>query len=201
MAALSPIPGRAGHIGADIHPTFTLGACTVTFPVTSSHLGSNPNKTSGITTDQTLIAGDTYGATLTVTTQPAVANVTSSNPNGSYKAGAVIFIQIMFNAAVNVTGTPLLALNSGGTAIYSSGSGTNTLNFTYTVAAGQNSTKFDYTSTGALTLNGGTITDPSGNPAILTLPSPGGIGSLFANKTIAIDTIAPTVLSYNVLFG
>ena len=33
-----------------------------------------------------------------------------------------------------VTGTPLLALNSGGTASYSPGSGTSILTFTYTVA-------------------------------------------------------------------
>ena len=60
-----------------------------------------------------------------------------------------------FSEAVTVTGTPQLALNSGGTASYSSGSGTSTLTFTYTVAAGQNSPTLDYTSTTALTLNGG----------------------------------------------
>ena len=52
--------------------------------------------------------------------------------------------------AVTVTGTPQLALNSGGTASYSSGSGTGALTFTYTVAAGQNSAHLDYTSSSAL---------------------------------------------------
>ena len=58
-----------------------------------------------------------------------------------------------------VAGSPQLALNSGGTASYSSGSGTSTLTFTYTVAAGQNANPLDEASTTALTLNGGTIDD------------------------------------------
>ena len=36
---------------------------------------------------------------------------------------------------------------------------------------------------------------------MLTLPSPGATGSLSANSNIVIDTVAPTVVSYNVLFG
>ena len=40
---------------------------------------------------------------------------------------------------VNITGgTPTLTLNDGGTATYVSGTGTNALTFSYTVAAGQN---------------------------------------------------------------
>jgi hypothetical protein len=113
----------------------------------------------------------------------------------------VISIQVTFSDIVNVTGTPLLALNSGGSASYSSGTGTNTLTFTYTVAAGQNSSHLDYTSTSALTLNGGTINDAVAFAAVLTLPSPGAVGSLGFNKNIVIDTTAPTVVSYNVLFG
>ena len=87
------------------------------------------------------------------------------------------------------------ALNSGGTASYSGGSGTGTLTFTYTVAAGQDSPKLDYTSTGALTLNGGTISDTATNPnaANLTLAEPGSAGSLGGTKSIAIDTTAPAV--------
>ena len=106
-----------------------------------------------------------------------------------------IAITVGWSKAVVVTGTPQLALNSGGTASYSSGSGTSTLTFTYTVAAGQNSPKLDYTSTSALALNGGTIFDTVTNPnaANLTLPAPGSAGSLGANKSIVIDTTAPTV--------
>jgi hypothetical protein len=85
--------------------------------------------------------------------------------------------------------------------VYTSGSGTSTLTFTYTVAAGQNSSHLDATSTTALTLNGGTIVDTSSTPATLTLPTPGAAGSLGANSNIVIDTTAPTVVSYIVLWG
>jgi hypothetical protein len=130
-----------------------------------------------------------------------VTSVTSTNANGVYKAGASILIQVAFSAVVNVSGTPQLALNSGGTANYTSGSGTSTLTFTYLVGAGQNSPDLDYTSTSALTLNGGTINDIFSTPATLTLPPPGAAGSLGANKNIVIDGTAPTVTSYKVLFG
>jgi hypothetical protein len=123
-----------------------------------------------------------------------VTTVSSTTADGSYGVGSVIAITVTFNKAVTVTGTPQLALNSGGTASYSSGSGTATLVFTYTVAAGQNSPKLDVTSTTALTLNAGTITDiDDGASASLTLPAPGGSGSLGLNNNIAIDTTAPTV--------
>ena len=40
-------------------------------------------------------------------------------------------------------GTPTLTLNDGGTATYTGGSGTNALTFSYTVAAGQNTSDLD----------------------------------------------------------
>ena len=130
------------------------------------------------------------------TTAPSVTNVTSTTANGSYGIGSAITITIGWSENVVVTGTPQLALNSGGTASYASGSGTSTLTFTYNVAAGQNSPKLDYTSTSALSLNGGTIFDTvttNPNAAVLTLPAPGAAGSLGANKSIVIDTTAPSV--------
>ena len=78
-------------------------------------------------------------------------------------------------------------------ATYASGSGTSTLTFDYTVQAGDNVATLDYTATSALTLNGGTIADPAANNATLTLASPGAAGSLGDNKSITIDTTAPTV--------
>ncbi len=129
------------------------------------------------------------------TPAPTVTNVTSSTANGTYGVGASINVSVTFSGTVNVTGTPLLALNSGGMASYATGSGSATLSFTYTVGGGQNSSHLDYTSTGALTLNGGTITDSSSTAATLTLPAPGAAGSLGANKSIVIDTTAPTVVN------
>ena len=122
--------------------------------------------------------------------------MTSTTANGSYGISSVITITVGWSEAVVVTGTPQLALNSGGTANYSTGSGTSTLTFIYNVAAGQNSPKLDYTSTGALALNGGTIFDTvttNPNAAVLTLPAPGSAGSIGGTKSIVIDTTAPTV--------
>ncbi|MFO0910377.1 MAG: hypothetical protein U0794_18865 [Isosphaeraceae bacterium] len=123
-----------------------------------------------------------------------VSNVTSTAANGTYGAGALIPITITFTSPVFVSGTPTLALNSGGIATFNSGSGTSTLMFNYLVAAGQSSADLDYTSTSALT--GGTILDGASNPVVRT-PSPGAAGSLGANKAIVIDAIAPTVTGLN----
>jgi gliding motility-associated-like protein len=130
---------------------------------------------------------------------PAVTNVTSSTANGAYKAGTTVSIQITFSTLVNVTGTPTLTLNSGASANYASGTGSNTINFTYNVAAGQNNADLDYAATNSLALNGGTIKDGTGNDAVLTLVSPGAAGSLGANKAIVIDTQAPAAPSIPIL--
>ncbi len=133
------------------------------------------------------------------TTAPTVSSVSSSTANGSYKAGDSIVITVNFTEAVTVNtggGSPLLTLNTGGpnpNATYSSGSGTSTLNFNYTVQAGDTSSDLDYVATTSLTLNGGTIKDAASNDATLTLAIPGASGSLGANKNIVIDTTAPTV--------
>src|SRR6185312_15537094 len=73
------------------------------------------------------------------TTAPTVSSVSSSTADGSYKAGATVSIQVNFSEAVTVTGTPQLALNTGATVNYASGSGTSALTFTYTIAGGENS--------------------------------------------------------------
>lgn len=137
-------------------------------------------------------------ATFTASPPPNVTGVTSSTPNGSYKAGNEISIHVNFNEAVIVTDTPRLMLETGTTdrvIDYNSGSGSNSLTFLYTVQAGDNSADLDYAGTTALTLNGGTIRNTAGVNAVLTLPNPGATGSLGANKDLVIDTIAPATPS------
>jgi hypothetical protein len=130
------------------------------------------------------------------------SNVTSALANGQYGTGTVVPITVTFTKSVDVTGAPQLALNTGRSATYTSGSGTTTLTFTYTVQGGDMSADLDYTSTTALTLNGGTIQDHASNtPAPLTLPAPGAVGSLGANKSIVVDTTGPKVVQFRVLFG
>ena len=48
------------------------------------------------------------------TTHPNVTKVTSTKADGSYKAGVLIPIQIVFSEDVIVTGTPQLLLDLGG---------------------------------------------------------------------------------------
>lgn len=129
---------------------------------------------------------------------PTVVNVTSSTADGAYKQGDIIAVTVEFSEAVTVTGTPRITLETGATdrnVNYSSGTGTTTLTFNYTVQANDVSSDLDYTGIAALALNGGTIRDASTNNATLTLAAPGAAGSLGANKAIIIDTAVPTVSS------
>jgi hypothetical protein len=131
------------------------------------------------------------------TTAPTVINVTSSKANGTYAAGTSIPIQVTFSEVVNVVttlGTPKLTLETGAVDVgvfYTSGSGTDTLNFFYLVSAGQISPDLSYVSTAALALNGGTIQDAALNNATVALPVIGAAGSLSFNKALVISLIAP----------
>ena len=59
--------------------------------------------------------------------------------SGDLNAGKTVTLTLNINEAVTVAGgTPTLTLNDGGTATYTGGSGSNALTFSYTVAAGQN---------------------------------------------------------------
>ena len=129
------------------------------------------------------------------TTGPTVSSVSSSSSNGSYKAGDTLAITVQFTESVTVTGTPTLALNTGGAAAYASGSGSNTLTFNYTIQGGENASDLDYAATNSLSLSGGTIRDAASNNATLTLPAVGGGSSLGGQKNIVVDTTAPTVSS------
>lgn len=129
---------------------------------------------------------------IVVDTRPVVSFITSSTANNTYGTGVIISIQIVFSANVTITGIPELALNSGGTATYSTGSGTISLNYSYVIGVGQNAGNLEYSSTSALTLAGGsTIGDGFGLNAVLTLPALGTGSSLGGSKLIAVDTAPP----------
>lgn len=125
---------------------------------------------------------------------PSVISVSSTTANGAYKAGDTIRIDVIFDEAVDVSGAPQLALSSGGVATYSAGGGTDRLVFDYVVQAGEGSLDLDYSSSGALSLNGGGIVaSDDWAAADLTLPAPGAAGSLGANKALVIDTAGPSL--------
>lgn len=182
-------------------------ARTISFSGTSTFTGDFLD-----ITDSTVVDGSTGistpinpassvngGNTLNWFTIPTVSSVSSTTPAGTYGIAGVISIEITFSEAVTVTGTPQITLETGTTDAvvnYSSGSGTTTLIFTYTVASGENSSDLDYTSTTALALNGGSIQSTANNTnADLTLATPGAANSLGNNEALIIDTTAPAAPS------
>src|SRR5439155_26805126 len=102
------------------------------------------------------ISGNTGTTTRTFTydtTAPAVTSVSSTTADGAYRSGQAVTITMAFSDNVTVTGSPTIALNTGGTATYSSGSGGATLTFAYTTAGGENSADLDYSATNSLALS------------------------------------------------
>ena len=138
------------------------------------------------------LSGLTQGSPQIDTTTPTVSSVVTSGTGissgtGDLDAGKTVTLTVNLSEAVTVAGgTPTLTLNDGGTATYTSGSGTSALTFSYTVAAGQNTSDLTVT---AVNLNSATVTDGAGNAANLTgaVTNPAG--------TLQIDTTTPTVSS------
>ncbi|MDW3194093.1 MAG: Calx-beta domain-containing protein [Cytophagales bacterium] len=186
----SPVTGTA---------TVTSNAWTITTDADISGLNDGAITITADVDDLTGNSATQASQTVTLDkVSPTITSVSSSTPNGRYIEGNMIAITVTFSEVVNVTGTPQITLETGTTdqvVDYSSGDGTSTLTFNYTVQAGDISADLDYTSTTALALNSGTINDGSGNAATLTLATPGAANSLGANKDFVIDTSVPTISS------
>lgn len=122
---------------------------------------------------------------------PTVSTVTTGHADGNFKAGEVINFSVTYSEAVNVaSGAPTLALNSGGTATYTSGTGSDTLVFAYTVGASDNSADLSYSATSSLTTTGTIKSVFDDTDTTNDLPDP----SVFlAAHALVIDTIAPAV--------
>ncbi len=180
---------------------------TFTYTVASPHTSTDLNANSLALNSGTINDAASNAANLTLsgttlaanknlvvdTTAPTITSLNSSTANGSYKAGDAISIQVNFSENVTVTGTPQLTLETGATDAvvnYVSGSGTNSLTFTYTVASPHTSSDLDANS---LALSGGTINDAAGNAAALALAGT----SLATNKNLVVDTTLPTITSVN----
>ncbi|MEL4277827.1 putative Ig domain-containing protein, partial [Shewanella xiamenensis] len=169
--------------------------------ITVGALGLNGGTLKDAANNDMTLTLNSVGSTSSVlvdSTAPTVSSVTASTANGTYKVGDSISIQVNFSEVVNVTGTPQLTLETGTTdraVNYTSGSGTSSLTFSYTVQAGDNNSDLDYVATNSLSLNGGTIRDAATNNATLTLASPGAANSLGANKALVVDGVTPSVTS------
>ncbi|SIS59010.1 hypothetical protein SAMN05421686_102413 [Thalassolituus maritimus] len=105
-------------------------------------------------------------------------------------AGETITITAVAGEAVTVSGAPSIALDIGGStvaAVYSAGTGSDRIAFSYTVQPGDNDS--DGFAIGAISLNGGNMTDAAGNALDLTITS---VPDTSANR---VDTTAPVVQS------
>ncbi|MFF2094104.1 S-layer homology domain-containing protein [Paenibacillus sp. NPDC058174] len=126
------------------------------------------------------------------TITPKILSV--SGVSGYYKEGDAVKFTIKFNDAVVVNtagGKPQLPFSLGTKqvhAVYESGSGFDTLVFSYTAAAGDaNGEAVDLSATTALLNGGGSIGNASGNTAQLSLA---GVGD-FTN--VIVDSAAPSI--------
>jgi uncharacterized repeat protein (TIGR02059 family) len=158
------------------------------------------------TTSSITASGDSVAPTIvgvTATQDVTVDSVTEAVlASGHYKSAASIQIRVAFSEAIVVTGTPQLTLETGSTdavlTYNSAKSSGNVMVFDYTVANGEATQDLDYSGTGALALNGGTIKDAGDNNAVLTLATPGANGSIGYSQDIVIDTTSPVFSSAKV---
>lgn len=112
--------------------------------------------------------------------------------DGVYHTGDTVSVAVTFDSTMYVdtaNGAPRLQLETGATdryATYVSGSGTDTLHFTYTVQAGDEAARLNYASVSALEFNGAAITNSLGTSADLTLPAFGSAGTLAFQSAVAV---------------
>ena len=185
--------------------------------ITNNDLGSGVygytdfNETSPVFTAN-VDDGATLVAALPVSPVVSLASATA----GNYSSGNTLTLTLYMSEAVTVGGTPTLTLNDGGTATYTGGTGTNALTFSYTVAAGQN--------TSALAVTGvtGTITDLDGNalsasslpatfagvavgsssgPTLTSITQSPSSGDFDAGKTVTLTLTMSEVVTVNTSGG
>ena len=121
---------------------------------------------------------------------PSVLAINAGSADGTYAIDATLSVSVFFSAAVTVSGTPQLALDIGGEtrqADYASGSGTESLLFSYTVAEGDEDTDGIEVLDSGLALNGGTIS-AGGKAATLTHGNVTFVGVLVDGSLTTTDT-------------
>jgi hypothetical protein len=112
--------------------------------------------------------------------------------NSTFNAGDVAVVEVVFSETVTVVttgGVPTLDLTIGSTVVkaaYASGTGTNSLRFSYTIVTGQTDIDGIAINLNGLVLNGGIITDLLGNTATVTY------AAVTNDSGYKVDTTAPT---------
>ena len=129
-------------------------------------------------------SGTTYAQT-----PPPDAYFLTGPAFGTYAIDGTLSFTVDFSAAVTVSGTPQLALDIGGEtrqADYASGSGTESLLFSYTVAEDDEDTEGIGVPADSLTLNGGAITAITADGLAATLSL-----SRFSLGGVLVDGVRP----------
>ena len=112
---------------------------------------------------------------------------TIESADGIYQPGDEITFEVLLSEAVSVAGTPGLNLSNGATARYVSGTGTDTLVFSYTVAADASASSADLDVSGLQLTSGSLLSVSSGNEVSRVLRP----GILARTKSVEIDATPP----------
>lgn len=130
---------------------------------------------------------------------PQFVRISADTADGSYKAGSEILLYMEFNKNVSFKNetpkneTPSLILNTGKIATYKSGNGTSKHIFSYTVEADDTAEKLTVTGLNktGITWYDTEVTTSTIADSAMVLPT--GNNTLEANRSITIDTTAPTL--------
>ncbi|QVM93924.1 DUF4347 domain-containing protein [Pseudomonas entomophila] len=170
----------------------------ITWTATLTPTGNVEDASNLITLDNTGVVGAASGNAGVGSTDSnnyaidsRVPSVTSvGGPAGvAYNAGDTLVFVVNASEAVQVAGSPRLALDIGGHTVFAdlvAGAGTTTLVFQYTVQPGDNDS--DGVTVTGLSANGATLTDAAGNAMNLTL---NGVAD---TRQVLVDTQAPTAV-------
>ena len=170
-----------------------------------SWLGVNTTSTTYAFVSGEDLAGNVYSETTSLTffidnSPPTITSVTAA-ADGSFSIGDTVTVTLNLSEVAYVSGSVSLALilETGSTdrTIYANTSSFDTasITFTYTVQSGDVASDLSYVSSSSLSITGGTLQDTVGNDLSLSLPSPGGVGSLDDNQAIVIDGSIPNIIS------
>lgn len=129
---------------------------------------------------------------------PIVQQVFSINSDGKYGVGDDLQIAVRFSRRVSLANNTVASLalqlsSSPRTASYTSGSGSTTLMFSISLAAGDSAVRLDYTSQNALA---GSFLATAATPILASnpsLPVPGENGSLSVSSSIQVVSTVPRV--------
>lgn len=130
----------------------------------------------------------------------SISVTSSSGPDLVYRSDEIITVQVVFTQKVYITGTPRIQIQglTSKYLSYTSGIDTTTITFSYTPATNDLDINGFEITANTLNLNGGTITDASGESALITH---GAITALAANAIDGRLTSSATIsIASNLIF-